>query len=496
MYYLNGDVKIKMKEYKIIQTNKLRFSGIREIRENIKEEIKKNIQENGYYEARVLAVVPDSEDYYLVADGNHRLNALRELGIKEVPCLVYEKQDIYTLAIEGNNTENTYAPMDLFDWLGIIQQLKEQGLTQQEIGDKIGWSREQIKNYIKIIKTIGTQILDLCKEHQIGRVPEKGTIVPFDFTEGWFRNSGLYDLNEEHQLQTIKWFIKEKVYEQKTNKNLKIKTKQFKEIEDQIELINKFLDPSIDTADLLIAVEKGEYSTERLKDVIETLNKGAKNQFIFGVDCREELKKMETNSIDCIVTDPPWGVEYKPSRKTENPEYDLSLEDALKLFDDVMRECKRICKENAHLYIFFPTMFYREFKEILERYFQVYPIPLIWYKNNHNPCDFKQRYASIYETIFFCKMENGNLRELNYKVSPDIIPINKIKDKIHDSEKPIELLEYLILNSSGEQEIILDPFMGSGNTLLAAAKNNRNYIGYELDKTYESNFRKKLGDLL
>lgn len=74
-----------------------------------------------------------------------------------------------------------------------------EGLTQAEIGDRIGWSREQIKNYVTILNNIGTQILDCARKHQDGRVPENGTIVPFNFTEGWFRNSGLYDLASKYQ---------------------------------------------------------------------------------------------------------------------------------------------------------------------------------------------------------------------------------------------------------------------------------------------------------
>jgi len=54
------------------------------------------------------------------------------------------------------------------------------------IGERIGWSREQVKNYIKLINSIGTNIIEIAKNNQQGRVPQNGTIVPFDFTEGWF----------------------------------------------------------------------------------------------------------------------------------------------------------------------------------------------------------------------------------------------------------------------------------------------------------------------
>jgi hypothetical protein len=90
--------------------------------------------------------------------------------------------------------EDTYAPMDLFDWLGIIKALKAEGLTQEKIGEKIGWSTEKVKQHSALLTSIVTKVLQLALAHQQGRVTEEVTTVTFDFTEGWFRNSGLYEL--------------------------------------------------------------------------------------------------------------------------------------------------------------------------------------------------------------------------------------------------------------------------------------------------------------
>ena len=69
--------------------------------------------------------------------------------------------------------------------------------------------------------------------------------------------------------------------------------------------------------------------------------------------------------------------------------------------------------------------------------------------------------------------------------SKTLINIKGLKgNKKHPSEKPIDLMEFLILNSSNENDIVLDPFMGVGSTILASIKNNRKYIGYEIDKKY------------
>ena len=135
-----------------------------------------------------------TEAGFLVADGNHRLCALKEMRATSVPCVIYNDKDPYNLAVSCNQDEDTYAPMDLFDWLDIIGKLREEGLTQAQIGERIGWSREQTKDYITVLNKIGAQFLNLARRHQVGRAPKNGANAPFDFTEGWFRTSGIYDL--------------------------------------------------------------------------------------------------------------------------------------------------------------------------------------------------------------------------------------------------------------------------------------------------------------
>jgi predicted transcriptional regulator len=76
----------------------------------------------------------------------------------------------------------------------LAQALREEGLTQQQIGERIGWSENKVKQYSAVLNNVVTQVLDLAREYQEGRVTDKVTNVTFNFTEGWFRNSGLYEL--------------------------------------------------------------------------------------------------------------------------------------------------------------------------------------------------------------------------------------------------------------------------------------------------------------
>ena len=89
--------------------------------------------------------------------------------------------------------------MDLFDWLDVIGKLRGEGLTQAEIGEKIGWSESKVKDYSRLLNAIVAKVLILGKKHQTGRATVK--VANATFTEGWFRDSGLYALCEKYQLQ-------------------------------------------------------------------------------------------------------------------------------------------------------------------------------------------------------------------------------------------------------------------------------------------------------
>ena len=301
-------------------------------------------------------------------------------------------------------------------------------------------------------------------------------------------------MGNEYQKQLIDWYIDERKGKQ-SNNQVKQKVDALLEIQEQVEYVNNNLQLEDKKDELLTAVQNGEYTNERLEEVIERYNDGAKNKAVFGVDSLEQLKKMEDNSVDLIVTDPPYGVDYKPSRATARPQFEDGETATLELLDEVFAEIKRVAKSNAHIYVFTGYVIGFEVKQLLQKHFEVQDNWITWVKNNHTLCNFKQRYASKYEIIWFAKMPNGDSRELNAKVSPDVIHADIPRDKYHDTQKPRGLLKELIENSSSKGEVVLDPFMGSGSTLLAAAELDRYYVGFDLETEYEPMFKRLLGEI-
>jgi site-specific DNA-methyltransferase (adenine-specific) len=107
---------------------------------------------------------------------------------------------------------------------------------------------------------------------------------------------------------------------------------------------------------------------------------------------------------------------------------------------------------------------------------------LVWEKNNANA---NRWYMKNCEYVLF--MRKGNAKTINNPSSKTVHKFNNIiGNKIHPTEKPVELMELYILNSSKEGEIVLDPFMGSCSTGVAAVNTNRKFIGIEMDDNYFS----------
>lgn len=115
---------------------------------------------------------------------------------------------------------------------------------------------------------------------------------------------------------------------------------------------------------------------------------------------------------------------------------------------------------------------------------------LVWVKNNHGSGDLQASYAPKYEFILY---GNKGRRKFENGRKEDVLFYNKTKNELHPTQKPVDLLEFLINNSSIENDNILDPFMGSGSTGVACINTNRNFIGFELDEHYFQIAKERLG---
>ena len=217
-------------------------------------------------------------------------------------------------------------------------------------------------------------------------------------------------------------------------------------------------------------------------------------------DCLEIMKDIEDNSIDLIVTDPPYKVTSRGSagnsggmlQKKINKSGKVFLHNNIK-FKDYLGEFYRILKNGTHMYIMTNHKNLIELLNVATDAGFIFTKSLIWDKGNKIMGQF---YMSQFEYILFFR--KGKAKKINNCGTSDILSIKnkKTKDKnglnLHDTEKPVELMEILIRNSTKENDIVLDTFMGIGGAGVAAKKLNRNFIGIELDEDYFNIAKKRI----
>lgn len=202
-------------------------------------------------------------------------------------------------------------------------------------------------------------------------------------------------------------------------------------------------------------------------------------------DCLDLMKQIPDKSIDLIVTDPPYLMNYKTNyRKNKNHKFcsEIAGDNDTQLITDYIKECYRIMKDNTAMYMFCNANKVNYFKTELEKYFSIKNM-IIWVKNNWTAGDLKGAYGKQYEIIF---LVNKGRCEIRGKRLTDVWNFARVvgKNQVHQNQKPIELIEQCILKSSDEGAIVFDGFLGSGTTAVACVNTNRHYIGCELDPEY------------
>ncbi len=203
-------------------------------------------------------------------------------------------------------------------------------------------------------------------------------------------------------------------------------------------------------------------------------------------DTLEELSKIKTNSIDLIITDPPYKVIswWKPKHKWQP--WWILLKNDWKIFEhnninisDYISELYRILKEWTHCYIMINLINLENLlAESKKAGFKLHNL-LIWEKNNKTP---NRWYMKNIEYIVF--LRKWKAKKINSSDWQILKHKNILWNKTHPTEKPVSLLEQLINNSSSKWDVILDPFMWTWSCWVACKNLNRDFIWIEIDENY------------
>jgi len=210
--------------------------------------------------------------------------------------------------------------------------------------------------------------------------------------------------------------------------------------------------------------------------------------FINNEDCIEGMKKIPSQSIDMILTDPPYTspTVHAFGRQVVNRLSDLAIQEFY--FSAIKTEWERILKPNAPILVFCDDIYSAVLMGLFYEWKQKSLV--IWDKGRigmGNP------FRKQHELIFYANRDSIKLNKEKLTHIPTVIkePLSK---EFHGAEKPTKLLEKLINGLTEKDSIVLDCFMGSGSTAIACQNTGRNYIGFELDKSYWAIAQKRVDE--
>lgn len=231
-------------------------------------------------------------------------------------------------------------------------------------------------------------------------------------------------------------------------------------------------------------------------------------------NCIEKMGKINDRSIDLVLTDPPYNLGlFMKNRETnlgalrenhfsastwdnlDQKEWEVNIN----LF---MKESSRILKERGALLIFVSLIKIETIVSLAEKNGFYYKTTGIWHKTNPLPRNKNLHFVNSTEAwvYFINKGKTGTFNNDNKLIhdfyESSVIGLNEKKFGKHPTQKPIKLMEHFINILSNRGETVLDPFMGSGSTGVAAMANNRQFYGIEIDESYFQIALKRISNVL
>lgn len=221
---------------------------------------------------------------------------------------------------------------------------------------------------------------------------------------------------------------------------------------------------------------------------------------IYNQDCFIKIKEIKDKSVDLVITDPPYMIETQGGGMylQKDKQYVKELKKmkdgfSTKILDELCRIMKQI-----NIYIFCSQ------KQIIPllNYFVTnkkcnYNI-ITWHKTNPVPACGNKYLTDTEYVLFFRERGVRIYGSYETKRTYYITPLNTADKKLygHPTCKPVNIIENFVINSSKKDDVVFDPFMGSGSTGVACVKNSRNFVGIELEQKYCDIANKRMADTI
>ena len=231
---------------------------------------------------------------------------------------------------------------------------------------------------------------------------------------------------------------------------------------------------------------------------------------IYSGDALKKIKYVKDNSIDLILTDPPYNLglfmknrstnlsalreNHFSGKKWDDLEESVWIENMELLF----QEFSRVLKKGGSIIVFMAIIKLESIIKIAKKNKFYYKTTGIWHKKNPMPRNKDLNFINSTEPwLYFTNITKTGVFNNKNKTIHDffesgLTPSSEKKHGGHPTQKPIALMDHLISLLSNEGDTILDPFMGSGSTGVSSKKLKRNFVGIELDEDYVEISKKRI----
>jgi DNA modification methylase len=200
-------------------------------------------------------------------------------------------------------------------------------------------------------------------------------------------------------------------------------------------------------------------------------------------DCLQLMRELPDGCVDAVITDPPYGINLVPQRRITKAIVGDTVEEAAKLYSYVARESARIMRDDRVAFFFGGWSECHWNKPLIAQYLRVKAC-IVWVKNRFGIGYYTR---PQHEFIWYCWKGTPEKPEI---APSDVWEFDAEFAPVHSCQKPELLMEELV--NFGGGETVIDPFAGSGTTLVAAKKLGRHYLGFEISPIYVDLARKRL----
>jgi site-specific DNA-methyltransferase (adenine-specific) len=208
--------------------------------------------------------------------------------------------------------------------------------------------------------------------------------------------------------------------------------------------------------------------------------------YIDNIDCLRGLQEIPDNSVDLIIADPPYGIDFQSNRIKDKDRRKPKIANDKTPFIWWLYDAARVLKDTGAVVCFARWDVQEAFRDCIEIAGLKVQNVCIWSKGGGGMGNLKASFIPDHEVFLFATKPGFCFpaKRPSSVLSVAKVPSGKL---VHPNEKPVELISQLIeylTPPTAPGAVVLDPFMGSGTTAVACVRTGRNFIGFELDDQY------------